>query len=147
MAIETPPALAASVSPTITRAAPGAFRPLSFAPAREARALKGRPVTLAAQGVPMRPPLPAADRRTRRKVLLFSPAEWLLVEQRARECQRTPNAFIRECAVGAVPRTAAGASHAPLVRQLARLGMLLRRSSGPEHVALLDEVRAVLARV
>lgn len=95
----------------------------------------------------MRPPLPAADRRTRRKVLLFSPAEWLLVEQRARECQRTANAFIRECAVGAVPRTAAGASYAPLVRQLARLGVLLRESPAPASTALLDEVRAVLARV
>lgn len=95
----------------------------------------------------MRPPLPTADRRTRRKVVLFSPAEWLLVEQRARECQRTPNAFIRECAVGAVPRTAMGASHAPLVRQLARLGVLLRESPAPGHAAILDEVRAALARV
>lgn len=95
----------------------------------------------------MRPPLPAADRRTRRKVLLFSPAEWLLVEQRARECQRTPNAFIRECAVGAVPRTAPGASHAPVIRQLARLGVLLQRSTAPANTALLDEVRAVLARL
>lgn len=95
----------------------------------------------------MRPPLPAADRRTRRKVLLFSPAEWMLVEQRARECQRTPNAFIRECAVGAIPRTAPGAAHAPLVRQLARVGVLLQRSPAPAHAALLDQVRAALARL
>jgi len=95
----------------------------------------------------LRPPLPATDRRTRRKVLLFSPAEWMLVEQRARECGRTPNAFIRACTIGAVPRTAQGSGNAPLVRQLARIGTLLRQTPSPAHAALLDEVRAALARV
>ena len=96
----------------------------------------------------MRPPLPAADRRTRRKVVLFSTAEWAIVAQRARECRRTPNEYIRAGALGDVPRTAPGAATAPLVRQLARLGTALRRHDREAAPAeLLADVRAVLARL
>ena len=95
----------------------------------------------------MRPPLPAAERRTRRKVVLFSPAEWLVVEQRARECGSTPNGYIRDCAIRAVPRAARGAANAPLVRQLARLGTALRRVDSSVPPELLDEVRTVLGRI
>ena len=96
---------------------------------------------------PMRPPLPAADRRTRRKVVVFSPAEWLVVEQRARECGLTPNRYIRDCAIGAVPKSAPGAAHAPLVRQLARVGTALRHVDGGAPAELLAEVRTVLGRL
>lgn len=95
----------------------------------------------------MRPPLPAADRRTRRKVVLFSASEWLVIEQRARECGLTPNRYIRDCAIGAVPRSAPGAANAPLVRQLARLGTSLRRANGTLPAELLADVRAILASI
>ncbi len=95
----------------------------------------------------MRPPLPVAERRTRRKVVLFSSAEWLVVEQRARECGLTPNGYIRDCAIGAVPRSAPGAANAPLVRQLARLGTALRRADGCAPAELLAAVRTVLGRL
>ena len=49
----------------------------------------------------MRPALPPRQKRTRRKELTFSPTEWAVIEQRARECGVRPNCYIRDVVLGA----------------------------------------------
>lgn len=69
--------------------------PCPFAPV----ALKDLPDPLSEVGA-MRPLLPEARRRTRRKELKLSPAEWAIIEERARLAGVSPNRYIREAALG-----------------------------------------------
>ena len=113
---------------------------------------------------PARLPLPNADRkrgstargaprekRTVPSMVRFTPGEWRAVEERARVCGRAPAVYIREAAIGAVPKARRVPEHADLIRELARLGNTLSalvaavRSDGNE--CLVDDADAVLTEV
>lgn len=70
----------------------------------------------------MRPALPAEQKRTRRKHVLFSPEEWTAVESRARECGVRANCYIRETVLGSVPRTRPHGTTRQLVVAINRIG-------------------------
>ena len=80
----------------------------------------------------------------------FTPDEFAVVVVRARTCGRAPARFIREVALGAVPRERRSAANAELVRQLARIGnnlnqLVSRANSGAAlPAAALDEALAEL---
>jgi hypothetical protein len=66
--------------------------------------------------------LPMADRRTAAKLIRFHAAELSLVTEHARLCGLTPARFIREAALGVVPRAKRHADTAPLLHEMARIG-------------------------
>lgn len=74
-----------------------------------------------------------AQRRSRAKLIRFSPEELTRVVERARAAGQTPARFVREAAVGGSPRP----RHAPLtddvVRELARIGVVLRDLAPTVH--------------
>ena len=70
----------------------------------------------------MRPALPPRQKRTRRKELTFSPTEWAVIEQRARECGVRPNCYIRDVVLGAVPRARPNGATRDLVAAVNRIG-------------------------
>jgi len=65
--------------------------------------------------------------RTVAKLVRFSPDEIARVSQRARTCGRTVARFIRETALGAIPKSRHHADRDLLLRELARTGRDLAR--------------------
>lgn len=63
----------------------------------------------------------------------FTPDEFAVVAERARTCGRAPARFIREAALGAIPRERRSAANAELVRQLARIGNNLNQLAARAH--------------
>lgn len=63
----------------------------------------------------------------------FTPDEFAVVVARARTCGRAPARFIREVALGAVPRERRSAANAELLRQLARIGNNLNQLVARAH--------------
>jgi hypothetical protein len=100
-------------------------------------------------------PVPMADRRTIAKLIRFHPAELSLVAERARACGLTPARFIRETALGAIPRAKRYADTAPLLHQVARIGRDLEqlaraareRGEAPEATRLAAALDAHLVAV
>jgi hypothetical protein len=84
----------------------------------------------------MRPTKAPAERRSRRKLLTFSPAEWDVIAAAAAACGVTPSRYIRDAALGAAPR--ARAEHADLLRLVARAASALVR------LAAVAETRGAL---
>jgi hypothetical protein len=68
----------------------------------------------------------AAERRTVRKIR-FTAAEWAVVEERARACGRAPARYVREVALGAVPKVSRTRANAPIIRELGALAVALQR--------------------
>ena len=89
-----------------------------------------------------------ADRRTAAKLIRFHPAELARITARARACGRTPACFIRETALGAIPRPRHDAAADPLLCELARVGrrldQLARLAQAGQDAALAQRVRAAL---
>jgi hypothetical protein len=74
------------------------------------------------------PPVPQSDtaRRQPRKIR-FSAQEWAVIVDHARLCGRAPARYVRETALGAVPRSTRAQAAAPIIHELGRLGTQLRR--------------------
>lgn len=62
------------------------------------------------------------DRRTAAKLIRFTPLELACITECAHACGQTPARFIRERALGAMPRVKRNADSDVLLRQLARIG-------------------------
>ena len=73
-------------------------------------------------------PQPDAARRQPRKIR-FSDKEWAVIVDHARLCGRPPARYVRETALGAVPRSTRTQATAPIIHELGRLGTQLRRLS------------------
>jgi len=73
-----------------------------------------------------------ADKRSILKLIRFAPAEIDAVTQHARACGLPVARYIRETALGAVPRIQRSQVHAELIRQLAAIGNNLNQLA---HVA------------
>ena len=59
----------------------------------------------------------------------FTDEEWAIIVDRARLCGRAPARYVRETALGAVPRGTRTQAIAPVIHQLGRLGNQLRQLS------------------
>jgi mobilization protein NikA len=88
------------------------------------------------------------ERRTAAKLIRFRPEELARITARARDCGRTPACFIRETALGAIPRPRPNAAADPLLSELARVGrrldQLARLAQAGQDAALAQRVRAAL---
>ena len=72
----------------------------------------------------------SSDARIRRpRKIRFSDEEWAVIVDRARLCGRAPARYVRETALGAVPRATRTQATAPVIHQLGRLGNQLRQLS------------------
>lgn len=69
------------------------------------------------------------ERRVVRKIR-FSGAEWAVVEERARSCGRAPARYVREVALGAVPKMSRTRANAPIIRELGALAAAVQRVRG-----------------
>lgn len=126
--------------------------PRSPAESRSAAASAGRilPTSARADGTRRRPNDTGGTRRTEKSLVRFTPDEFAVVVARARTCGRAPARFIREAALGAIPRERRSAANAEVVRQLARIGNNLNQlatrahSGAPLPGAALDEALAEL---
>jgi hypothetical protein len=92
--------------------------------------------------------MPATRRRTAAKLIRFHPDELVRITDRSRDCGRTPTRFIRETALGAVPRPRHHAATEALLRDLARIGGCLERiarlARASHHAALAEQACAAL---
>jgi mobilization protein NikA len=90
-------------------------------------------------------------KRTVSSMVRFTPDEFLLVAERARACGRPPARYIREAALGSVPKAKKTAGSAELIRELSAIGNTLQelraiaRDAAGEAVAARCET--VLLRV
>lgn len=86
----------------------------------------------------------------------FSPKQWASIKERALHCDMKPTTYIRQTALGAVPRQRRRVYESDLVYHLGRIGnnlnQLARRHNSGEPVARAEvlaallEIRAVLRR-
>ena len=101
---------------------------------------------------------PTPSKRTETSLVRFTPAEFRTVSERARECGLPPARFIREAALGAVPKARRAPANAELIRHLAHAGTVLQqlagdareRANAPAQAALegaLSELLDVIRRV
>jgi hypothetical protein len=88
------------------------------------------------------------ERRTAAKLIRFHPEELARITERARVCGRTPARFIRETALGAIPRPRHHAATDALLRSLApigrRLDELAHLAQASQHAELAEQARAAL---
>jgi hypothetical protein len=71
-----------------------------------------------------------SERRTTARLIRFHAEELAQITARARACGQTPACFIRETALGAIPRPRSHTAVEPLLRELARIGRALRARLG-----------------
>jgi hypothetical protein len=97
-------------------------------------------------------PQPDATRRQPRKIR-FSEKEWATIVDHARLCGRAPARYVRETALGAVPKSTRAQATAPIIHELGRLGTQLRRLSDQltatgdsSQTKQLDELLAEILR-
>jgi hypothetical protein len=95
-------------------------------------------------------------RRTAAKLIRFHPDELAIICAHARACGRTPARFIRETALGAIPKARHNEARDRVLLALARVGgqlsVLAKRSCDREHrepdgaqlAAALEQHRAVI---
>jgi hypothetical protein len=89
-----------------------------------------------------------AERRTTAKLIRFHAEELACITACARACGQTPARFIRETALGAIPRRRPHPAAEPLLRELAQIGRALTQlarlaQTGPT-AALAEQVRTAL---
>lgn len=72
----------------------------------------------------------SSKKRSEASLVRFTRDEFRAVTERARECGLPPARFIREAALGAVPKARRTPANAELIRQLARIGTELRLLAG-----------------
>lgn len=68
----------------------------------------------------------AKELRAARKIR-FTAAEWRMVEERAHACGRAPARYVREVALGTVPKVSRTRANAPIIRELGALTLVLQR--------------------
>ena len=101
---------------------------------------------------------PSRPKRIEHSMVRFTADEFALIRERARECGKAPARYIRETALGAVPRARRSAANAAVIRELARIGNVLtqlaevaRSSDTPadygEIEAALGEVLETIRRI
>ena len=88
--------------------------------------------------------------RTAAKLIRFAPDELAAVSRRARTCGQTPARFIREAALGAIPKARHNEDRDRILLALARLGgqlsVLARHvSDGSQHESDGAQLAAALA--
>jgi len=88
------------------------------------------------------------ERRTAAKLIRFHAEELACITAAARACGQTPARFIRETALGAIPRPRPHAAAEPLLRELAQIGRALAQlarlaQTGPT-VGVAEQVRTAL---
>lgn len=88
------------------------------------------------------------ERRTTAKLIRFHAEELACITAAAHACGQTPARFIRETALGAIPRPRPHAAAEPLLRELAQMGRALAQlarlaQTGPT-AALAEQVRTAL---
>ena len=122
---------------------PGISRPL--------RGLESREVAYFALRAQRKENRTMPERRTRAKLLRLHTAELDAITRRARECGRSAAAYIRETALGAVPKARPRLAEMEAVRQLARIGNNLNQlahiANMNEELGPEEELRAVLEEV
>jgi hypothetical protein len=88
------------------------------------------------------------ERRTSAKLIRFHAEELACITVAARACGQTPARFIRETALGAIPRRRPQTAAEPLLRELARIGRALDHlahlAQGGPTAALVEQVRTAL---
>lgn len=105
--------------------------------------------------MPPRSAAAAPSKRTAASLVRFTAAEFRAVTQRAGECGLPPARFIREVALGAVPKARRAPANAELIRQLARAGTALQqlargareRGEAPAAAALEQALAELLEAV
>jgi hypothetical protein len=85
-----------------------------------------------------------SDRRTIAKLIRFQAEELACITARARACGQTPAAFIRETALGAIPRPRPHTAAEPLLSELARIGRALDQLA---HLAQTDLTAGLVEQV
>ena len=80
--------------------------------------------------------------RTTAKLVRFSPEGIARVSERARSCGCTSARYIRETALGAIPKARHHADRDALVRELARIGRDLERLTRVAEMQGLDQFRS-----
>jgi hypothetical protein len=90
------------------------------------------------------------ERRTAAKLIRFHPGELARITARAQACGHTPARFIRETALGAIPKARHDAATDPVLYELARIGrcldQLARMAQAGRHARLAEELHAALDR-
>jgi hypothetical protein len=88
------------------------------------------------------------ERRTAAKLICFHPDELVRITERARVCGQTPARFIRETALGAIPKARQHGATGALLREMARIGEsldeLARLAQAGQHAALAERLTATL---
>jgi hypothetical protein len=88
------------------------------------------------------------ERRTAAKLICFHPDELARITERARVCGQTPARFIRETALGAIPKARQDAASGAALYELARIGRrldeLTRLAQAGQHDALKERLAAVV---
>ena len=89
-----------------------------------------------------------AERRTAAKLIRFHREELARITERARACARTSARFIREAALGAVPKPQQNTERDRVLRELARIGrsldQLARLASQSEGTAIAERLAVAL---
>jgi hypothetical protein len=88
------------------------------------------------------------ERRTAAKLVCFRPDELARITARARVCGQTPARFIRETALGAIPKARQHEATGALLREMARIGKsldeLARLAQAGPDAALAEQLTATL---
>jgi hypothetical protein len=99
----------------------------------------------ASRAAARRVPRPSRPKRIEHSMVRFTADEFALIRERARECGKPPARYIRETALGAVPRVRRSAANAAVIRELARIGNALtqlaavaRGSNTPADTAAIE---------
>ena len=84
------------------------------------------------------------ERRTAAKLIRFHPEELARITERARLCGQTSSRFIRETALGAIPKARQHAASAAALRELARAGRhfdeLTRLAQAGQYTTLTERL-------
>jgi hypothetical protein len=90
------------------------------------------------------------ERRTAAKLIWFHPGELARITVRAQACGQTPARFIRETALGAIPKARHDAAADSVLCELARIGrrlhLLGRLAQAGRYARLAEQVQAALDR-
>jgi mobilization protein NikA len=74
-----------------------------------------------------------SEPRTKPTIVRWTPSEIASVTQRAKECELPVARFVRECALGAVPKAARNVDQKALLRELSRSGNNLNQLAHEAH--------------
>jgi hypothetical protein len=76
---------------------------------------------------------PTSEPRTKPTLVRWTPAEIATVTERAKACNLPVARFVRECALGGVPKAARHVDQKALLRELARSGNNLNQLAHEAH--------------